>query len=231
MSAMPGGTLKPKAFSWSFSKLKNFETCGFRHLNVDLLKTAVEAPSEALNYGNQVHGALAAACGKGVPLPDEFVYLNKWVKKILAGPGALLVEQKYAIMRNFGKCSYFAPVAWYRGIGDIVRLSPPVALILDWKTGKIKEDSVQLALMAQCIFSHYPDITHVRSEFVWLAEDCTSPEVFTKQDLVDMWPDLLRRVELMEHAAKTNTYPKKPGGLCVNYCPVTSCEFHGKGTR
>ena len=221
-----------KPFAWSYSKLKNFETCPLKHKSYDIDKIVVEGKSEALEYGNAVHKALADAIGKGVPLPAAMSYsLQPWVEKVRSGPGALMVEQQYAITADFNKCTWFSPSAWFRGIGDVVRINDTVALVLDWKTGKIVEDIVQLALMAQCLFVHYPDVQAVRSEFVWLAHDCTTSEVYTRSKMVDMWPGLFERVGVMKQAWDTGVYPPKPSGLCVRHCGVTSCEFHGKGTR
>jgi hypothetical protein len=106
-----------------------------------------------------------------------------------------------------------------------------VALVVDWKTGKVLEDPVQLMLMAQCLFSYYPELTHVRSSYIWLKEDCETPEVFTREEVASQWVDLLPRVTAMENAAKAQDYPPKPGFLCKKYCPVTSCPHHGKGNR
>lgn len=223
-----------KEWAWSYSKLKNFEQCPKKHYEVDLNKTYVEAqtddPDSALNYGNRVHAAFAGAL-KGQPLPDEMKHLQAWVDRVLAGRGELLVEQKYAINRNFQKTAYFANDVWYRGIGDVVRIDTDIALVIDWKTGKILEDSVQLMLMAQCLFSHYPALKYVRSEFVWLKEDCSTPELFTRQEVAEQWADLMPRVAALEIAAKTMTYPPKPGFLCKNYCPVQSCPFWKKGPK
>jgi hypothetical protein len=93
--------------------------------------------------------------------------------------------------------------------------------------------------MAQCIFSHYPEVMVVRSEYVWLKEECTTPEVFKRNDkvkatgdtLIEHWTDLLPRISKLEAASKSLTYPPKPGGLCKKYCVVTSCPFYGKGAR
>lgn len=233
-----------KEWAWSYSKLKNYEECPKKHYEVDLAKTYVESqsddPDSPLNWGNRVHDALKNAL-KGIePLSAEMAAYQKWVDAVLAGPGDLYVEQKYALTRQFQKTAYFADDVWYRGIGDVVRIDKPfmskgeryqLALVMDWKTGKILENPVQLMLMAQCLFSHYPSLTHVRSEFVWLKHDCTSPELFTRQEVAGQWVGLLDRVNALENAAKTNTYPPKPGRLCKNHCPVVSCTYHGKGSR
>lgn len=226
---------KLKEWSWSYSKLKNFEQCPKRMYEVDLSKNYIEPvePGGPLDWGNRVHDSFAKALTGKAPLPEEMTALGyqQWVDRVLAGPGRLLVEQKYAITRAFKQTAYFAHDVWYRGIGDVVRIDRDLALVLDWKTGKILEDSVQLMLMAQCIFSHFPEVKYVRSEFVWLKEDCTSPELFTRQEVAEQWVGLMDRVNGMEQAAKEMNYPPKPGHLCKSYCPVSSCPFHKKGKR
>lgn len=232
-----------KEWSWSYSKLKNFEVCPRKHYEVDLAKTAAETqsddPDSALAWGDRVHKAFAATLKGTALLPPEMEMYRHWIDRVLAGPGTLLVEQKYAITRQFQKAPYFAPNVWVRMIGDVVRIDNPftdrhgkhyqLALAMDWKTGKILEDSVQLMLMAQALFSHYPSLTHVRSEYVWLKDDCTTPEVFTREEVASQWLGLLDRVESLETAHKTQNYPPKPGYLCKKYCPVASCPYWKKG--
>lgn len=222
---------KAKAFAWSFSKLKNYETCPKRHYEVDLARNYTDEDSEALKWGNSVHAAMAARLGPArKPLPDDMALYEPWAKRVDGGPGVLYLEQKYAITKEFGKCAYFADNAWYRGIGDAVRISSRVGLVIDWKTGAIKEDSVQLALMAQCIFAHFPEVQKVRSVYAWLKEgdDCKTDDVFDRSDMADLWVGLLDRVAMLEQAYTTQSYPPKPGRLCKSWCPVTSCIHHGK---
>jgi hypothetical protein len=222
---------KGKRWAWSYSKLKNYETCPKRHYEVDLAKNYIEKvdPDGPLAWGNRVHDALAAVLKGVAPLPEEMEIYQDWVRRVQAGTGKLMIEQKFAITDQFQPCAYFAPDCWYRGIGDVVRLDEEFAMVLDWKTGKILEDSVQLMLMAQCIFAHFPKVQWVRSAFIWLKDDCQSPEMFTRQEVADQWIGLLERVHAMEQAHIQQAYPPKPGRLCKSYCPVTSCIHHGKG--
>lgn len=231
MAKLAGHQARAKEWSWSYSKLKNYETCPKRHYEIDLVKSVKEEEGESLLWGNQVHAAMAKACTGSEQLPATMKDYQRWVDLVRQGPGQLLVEQKYAITRAFGPTTFFGRDAWYRGIGDVVRIDGPVALVLDWKTGKVVEDSVQLMLMAQCIFSHYPEVRRVRSEFIWLKEDCSTPEVFSREELAQQWRELLPRVAKMEMAGKTMTYEPKPSGLCKKFCPVASCPFFGKGGR
>lgn len=219
---------KPKPFAWSYSKLKNFEACPKKHFHVDIKKDAREEDSEALTWGNAVHKALALRVSKGVPLPAGMGHFDKWAKRITSGPGELFVEQQLAITDEFLPCEWFDSSAWYRGIGDVIKVIGPVALVADYKTGKILEDSVQLALMAACVFAHYPKVMRVRSEFIWLKEDANSRADFTRESVVEVWKATWPRIELLKNAHNTQDYPAKPGRLCRNWCPVKICKHHGE---
>ena len=217
-----------KSWAWSYSKLKNYDTCPRRHYEVDIAKNYSDEGGQALIWGNQVHDALAKAL-KGVSLlPPEMHDYQHWLDRVAHGPGELLVEQKFALTKDLLPTEYFSPKVWYRGICDALRLDGPVALAIDWKTGKVLDDSVQLGLMAQCIFAFHPEIKRVRTEFIWLKEDCSTGETYNRNDAAGMWVGLMPRVTVLESAAKTMTYPPKPGRLCARFCPVLSCSHHGK---
>lgn len=218
---------KPKAFAWSYSKLKNYETCPKRYYNVDVAKVVKEEESEQLQYGNMLHKALAEAISGKNPLPEPFSGLQAWVDKVTRTEGEVLVEQQLAITKELGPTEWFGKDAWYRGIADVIKIVGPVAVVLDWKTGKILEDGVQLALMAQCVFAHHPKVEKIRTEFVWLKEDATTRADFTRSDMVNVWNGLLPRVRQLEEAHTSATFPPKPGYLCRKWCPVDSCPHHG----
>jgi hypothetical protein len=220
-----------RPFSWSYSKLNAFENCPRRHYHYDVLKDIVEPKSEKLLEGDTLHKQAAAYLSRGVELPAGRTLLKGWCDRILAGQkalnGRLLVEQKYAITDDFQPCEWFAPNAWFRAIGDAVTLAEPVGLIVDWKTGKILEDSSQLALMAAVLFAHFDKLQRVRSEFVWLAHDCSTPETYTREGLVRMWTNIWPRIEALKSAYESEEYPAKPGGLCKRYCLVKTCPHCG----
>ncbi len=224
------GSALVKPFSWSYSKLRNFEACPKQHFHVDLQKDFHRDESDALLHGNLLHKAAAERISKNKPLPTGMEYLEEWIVPIIGGTevnATILVEQKLAITKEFDRCEFFDKKAWYRGVADVIKIVGPVALAVDWKTGKIIEDSVQLGLMAACIFSHFPDVQRIRTEFAWLAHDASSRVDFKREGMAQFWRDLWPRIEALEHAHITTTYPAKQGGLCKRWCPVTSCGYHG----
>lgn len=218
----------PKAFTWSYSRLKNFEACPKKHYEVDIIKRAKEEEGEQLMWGNQVHDAMAKRCGeKRVPLPKAMERYEPWAARLVTSEGIIHVENKMALTRDFEACSFFDPNVWFRAVGDVIKINGTVGLIIDWKTGKIVEDSVQLALSAACVFAKFPELKKVRSRFVWLKDNATTDEDFTPGDMPNMWKALWPRIEALEHAHNTTTYMAKPGGLCRNWCPVSSCPHMG----
>lgn len=225
-------TAAAKPFAWSYSRYKAYDSCPLRHYEVDIAKNFTEQ-SEQLVWGNEVHKAIEEATVGKTPLPDTMRDYQKWVDQITGGAGTIYVEQKFAITKNFLPTEFFAPDVWFRGICDVLRVSPSgrTALARDYKTGAIKHDSRQLMLMAQCIFVHYPTVQRIKTEFIWLKNDCTGEETFDRDTILNEWPPLMPLVKSMEQSAKTMNYPPKPCGLCARYCPVVSCNFHGKRYR
>lgn len=225
--------------AWSFSKLTSYEDCPKRfyetYLNDEYKET--DRKSDKLIEGDLIHKALAEAFTNGTPLPQSYRWLQPFVDKLINGEGELHVEQRYALNRNLQPVRWTARDCWFRGIADWVRVSGPVALAVDWKTGdNVRPDSVQLALMALCVLCHNPDIQVVVTRYEWVSAHCTTEEVYTRDNLKELWPAILERVARFQKAHTTLVdtndpgiaFPPKPGRLCKRYCPVKSCIYNGK---
>lgn len=231
-----------KAFSWSWSKLKNYRTCPKRHYEIDIAKNIREEESGALKWGHDVHEAMASTVGKGTPLPRTMQHLDEWPRKLLAlkkNDGVpIKVEQKLAMSKDFKPTSFFDASTWFRGVVDVLGVGSQVAISIDWKTGgKIEPEFEQLGLSSQLVFAHYPEVEEVHTAYVWLGHThddgraVTTRKTYTRDAMVPLWNGLLPEVNQMTEAMRTTTYPPKPSGLCIKYCPVVSCPYHGKGSR
>ena len=219
-----------KPFAWSYSKLKNFEICPRRHLETDLLKSVEEEQSHHLVWGDRVHKTAADHLSKGEPLPSDVEnILAPWMARILKDDSAIRkVECNYALTRHLEPCGYFDKDVWFRIKIDVLKISEDVALAIDWKTGKIQADSVQLALTAATVFAHHPEIQNIRTEYIWLAEDATTREDFSREDMPLIWLKLFPRVEQLEKSYDTGIYLETPNRMCASYCRVEACQHHGK---
>ena len=218
-------------FSWSYSQLSNYETCAKRYAHYNVLKDVSEPETDAQREGKELHKVFEDyLLGRRTDLPLGYGPHRAMLDKIKASGGKLYGEQKLAITSSFAPCTYFskAPAAWFRTIIDIARVDGPTAAVLDWKTGKVKEDITQLQLMAAALFAHDPGIQRIKSALVFVNQGHIEPAEFVREDLTEIWSEVLPRVKKMERARAQQEYPPKPGGLCKRYCAVTSCPHHGR---
>ena len=163
VTTMRDGSPRQKPFAWSYSRMKNFETCPKRHYEIDLARSVSEPQGEQLQWGNYVHDCMAARCGpKRTPLPPNVALYEPWAAKMIGDRGEILVEQNLAINKNFTPTGNFDPDAWLRIKCDFVRIDGDVGLTADWKTGKVLEEPVQLALVAAVLFATYPMLKKIR---------------------------------------------------------------------
>jgi len=227
---------RQKPFSWSYSRLKNFEVCGKRYYETDVLKNYNDGDdNEELKWGETVHTAMASRCQTGAALPTGFpAHFEKWCQKVLIGGGEVFTELESAIDENFGEAPWFGardgsgPQPWLRVKIDFVKKQGPIALLVDWKTGKILEDSFQLALSAACAFARWKDLEAIRCSFVWLKEDAESSETFYRNDMPGMWRSLWPRISALTSAHQSMNFPPTASRMCRKWCKVVSCPNHGK---
>jgi RecB family exonuclease len=230
---------KIKNFTWSFSKLKNYETCARRYKAIDVDKEFVQGKTPELERGDKLHEAMHFRVLGTSKLPPEFIYMEPWAEKLtrVVHPSQTIqCELKLANAKDGRPTGYFDRNTWYRGKIDYFRLVPgksdhDYGHIVDYKTGappKFAADNTQLMLNAWTIFHHYKTVVRCRVDYLWTEYNDTSHEIFTREEMPQHMAELLPRVAAMEESHRTNNFPPKPCGLCKDYCDVTSCEHWGK---
>jgi len=227
-----GRVIRPP-FSWSFSAIKNYETCAFRYQQIDLLKAFKEEQSQELKDGFYVHDAMAKRINQAKPLPPNVPY-EHWIDYAMYGVDRTKMifgaERKLAITDRFEPCEYFDKIkpVWLRTVADTLKVHDDYAHIIDWKTGKVKPELDQLVLIGTCVMAHYPQVMRIRAELVWLGSNAKTTADYTAQDVAEFWPDYLQRVEKLRRARETNDFPVTKSGLCKRHCVVTSCQHCGQ---
>lgn len=220
-------------FAWSYSRLKNFEACPLKYKTVDIDKLHVESTQE-LDRGEQLHAAMYERIAKGTKLPIPFSYMERWAKRLttqLDPAEETYCELKLALNSEYQPTAFMAHNVWCRARIDYVKIIPQQAHIVDYKTGRPREDDAQLALAAAMIFHHYPEVDQIRTEFLWTEYSDTSHRIIHRNELPDIWDELLPRVTALREAHDHEDFPAVPCGLCAKYCPVSTCQYWGKRLR
>lgn len=224
----------PEVKPWSYSALTAYETCPKKYWHLSVGKDVKEPPSEILEWGSQVHKAVENNIKKDKPLPMGMKQFGKVVEPLKnAGKRAqsTAVELKLALDRNFQPCGWFGEQVWVRSVLDYAIMNKNKAMLIDWKTGKRRENEEQLSLMTAVMFAQDEDLEAVDSAFVWLAEPpsrAISRVSYSRADLPRIWDNFLPRVERYEAAHRHQEFPAKPNFQCERFCPVKSCPYNGR---
>jgi CRISPR/Cas system-associated exonuclease Cas4 (RecB family) len=215
--------------AWSYSQLKNYETCPKRYYHYNVAKDINEPESQNLRDGNALHKAFENRAN-GIPWPLGYGMYEPLMKRLLDAPGTHYAEKKLAMTATFEPRAYFGSGVWLRGQVDFTKILPDrvTAIIVDWKDGKVKEDDTQLRINATLAFVHMPELETVRSALAFVNHQKTLPAEYTRSSLTEIWAELMPRVRAMETARHAQEFPPKPSGLCRKWCAVVSCPHHGK---
>lgn len=216
--------------AWSHSALTSFEICPKRYWHLNIKKDYVEPQSEHQIWGNEVHQAIARRLKSAEPFPLGMKQFEPLIAPLADLPGKPLIEQKLALDVNFQPCGWFDDHVWCRVIIDAAFIRGARAILMDWKTGKRKEEDDQLALMAGVMFAQMPELEAIDSAFWWLQEkpsNAIAKTSFTRTDVPTIWGRFLRRVQVFQQSYHRGEYPATPSGICRKYCPVRSCPYHG----
>lgn len=223
-----------KPIAWSHSSLNRFLSCGKMYYHINVAKDFREEKSEQLLWGERVHKFMEQCLLRNDTRTEQVrrriendVSLEIYrpiAERFAATAGNLTTERQLAITNAFQPTGWFAHDVWCRGVLDACWLAGNVARVVDWKTGRRKQDNRQLMLFALLIFAHHPEIERVNTAFVWLQSGKIDTEKFHRSDLPKLWQEFLPDVRRMEYAYKTQTWIPKPSGLC-SWCPVRSCTF------
>lgn len=217
------------SFSWSYSALTAFETCPWRYYLTKIKKEVVEPTTPATAEGRQAHKALELHLTGQQWLPEKYKAWVPLAERVKQTEGRLEVERRYALTSSYRETDYYAKDVWLRVVFDVQVVRPRNAIVLDWKTGKRKLDIDQNKLFAATAFELHPNINEVRTGYIWLKEMKLDTQTYQRQELPQLWQDFSARVHRMEKAVDTGDFPKRPSGLCRQWCPVgkARCEHCG----
>lgn len=218
----------------SFSKMMDYETCPRQYEAKHVLKTVKFQQNEAAKWGDYVHKCLENYIRYGTPLPSNAKMYQAYADAIYAKwPDAqqVIAERQIALNPYLMETGYFDGDVWIRAKLDVTVLRSGEAIVLDWKTGKIKDDPKQLMFYALLVMCLYPDVQRVRAGFVWLKDGVMSPPAtFHRNQFDQMLGVWVGKYTKIKDAHESGVFPPRPSGLCNGWCDVTSCE-HWKPKR
>jgi O-succinylbenzoate synthase len=217
--------------AWSYSSIKTFDQCPKKYFHLKVVKDVKDTPGEAADYGTAVHLAAEEYIRNGTPIPDKFAFMRPIVERLEQLPGEKHAELKLGIRKDFSPCDFFAKDVWWRGVADLVVVDGHRAWCVDYKTGKNARyaDTKQLDLLAGALFSHFPEVTKVKSSLLYVVSGNLIPKKHMVTERSRYLAVFDEQLDRLDAAMENGVWNAKTSPLC-GWCPVTSCE-HWKPRR
>lgn len=207
----------------SYTLLKAFEQCARQAQRRYITKDLPFEESDASRWGTRVHEAMEARLN-GKPLPKEMQLHEAWFAD-LTGAKA---EVKLGVRRDWSPCGFFDKDVWFRGKLDVLLLAPLMAIIIDWKTGKRREDPDELEIFAALLHAHHPR-KRIIGWYVWLKDKAVG-KLHDLSNTEAKTAEITERMARAEYAIRTNHFPPNETPLC-DWCGLKTCEFNPRRSR
>lgn len=217
--------MKPPIKRWSFSALRDFETCSYRIFLAKVEKApqpVIEDPNHPLERGKRIHTEAEEFIKGENGLTRNLRKCESTLEQLheLYEQGLVDVEEKWGLDRQWRPVSWDNPECW-----GMVRLDAMVhgdrgLHVYDHKTGKSWNKDVahiqQMQLYAIAAFMYFPDTTLVETSLLYLDEGKESSRVYTRSALADLLPRWQARAERLTSAT---AFPAKPNKGNCRFCP------------
>lgn len=213
------------AFAFSFSVVDMYRTCPKKYYHLKVLKDFKDSDSSFAAEGKEIHEALKARVIDGSPLPLQLRYLEPMASRFAEKEGEKHGEVQLALNRNFEPCAWYDDECYVRAIIDLLIVNGPHALVVDWKTGKVRPKADQLKLAAAVLSRQMPELKEFTLAFVWVKHKEITSLKIEVGNMDDVWADWIEAADEIESAIKTTDFPAEPSPLC-KWCPVESCPHH-----
>lgn len=244
MELIPTTTIPPQ----THSSLQTFDLCPRQYSARYREKSVTFQQSYEGTWGDEAHKHLEnqLKAGGAYQFPDKChkdtgqnMREYQWIGEALlarakAKGGYVLAERKFAIDYGRETDDYWNKSTWLRGKIDVTIIYPDLRLaeVTDLKTGKKKDDPLQVDLYSVSAMLDYGNVDTVKAGYIWgklpPAKAIDKPKVYTRDYIQPILNTFELKTNEVKHAWATGNFPPKPNFLCKGYCDVFSCEFNGR---
>lgn len=198
------------------------QNCPYKAFRRHVKRDLPYAKTEAMERGIAVHEAMEDRIGKGKPLPDDMRAAEHIALTLTRLPDTIPVRVEYrlAIKADASPCAWDARDAWFRGKLDVAVIGKG-AWLIDWKTGKVREDPFELECQGLLLHANHPDCDPIVGEYYWMIEG--RPGLRYTLDPMEAYRKVGKLYAEMRGYLEKGEWPKRKNPLC-GFCDVLDCE-------
>ena len=214
-----------KLMPQSPSSVNQFETCPRQYAHKYIIKDVEFVETDAIREGNQFHRAAHMRLSMGAETPARWAAFEPMFQQVSKLPN-LETELQMAIDNEFQATSYRRRLVG--GAIDVLSISKDrkAAYVIDWKTGKPREDMTQLEINALCVFAAHESVERVKIAFAYIKTGTLDPVTLPRTAVPKLRERLEGKILRIRNAHENADFQPRPSGLCKAHCDVLSCEFN-----
>jgi hypothetical protein len=208
----------------SYTLLNTWDICAHQAARRYIIKDLPKEPqTKEMVWGNYVHDAMEKRVKHKTPLPADIVAYEKYAAPL--DQCTVQAEQKLGFTAAGRPCGFFDNDVWFRGKVDIsILLRTDAAAVVDWKTGKPREEPFELETSALLLQAHKPEITYLVGTYVWFKED-RKGDLHQLSNTEKTWKKINTRASEIQWSIDKGEFTKTPGPLC-GFCNVFDCQHN-----
>lgn len=221
----------PTPLPWSYSALNQFKICSWAYHEQYVSKRIKKVDTEQKDWGKLVHKSFEDYLDSdgGIALPPSLVEHKDYVDRVIRRhEGILFTEMQGALDRNLMPVSeWWDKSIWFRVVLDVLKVirGGNAALVVDWKTGKLRDDmELQNQLFAIFVWHLFPEVDVVDTRLYFTETGTELRKVYGRAQEDELWDHFLPDLKQYREAFKQDIWQKRPGWKCKGHCEVTDCE-------
>lgn len=217
---------KPLVYSYTF--ISTYLNCPRMAYERYVTKSTPYVESEQMKWGNTVHKAFEQRINYRRHLPESLTAWEPLCLQLELTP--VKAEVKLGTNALGAPQQFFGDHVWFRGALDVVKVQTNTAMILDWKTGKTREDPLELEVFGLLLRVHYPEVEKVTGNYIWMQTGKLgqSHELSDHRRTWDFIRKISDEIDRLKSHVGDGPWPEKQNGLCKAWCDVVSCPYNGK---
>lgn len=194
---------------YSYSKMSLHGQCNrkFKYKYIDKIKVPF-VYNEALLKGGAIHSILEEFPEKSThKLAEKYQHIaDKFLQTDLAKEifsNNSIREMSFGLTEKLEPCGYSDNNAIYRGFIDYIYTQDDMLHVVDWKTGKAKEekwqDYTQLMTYAIYFFQRYEKLQTIKIRYVYVEHNLENPIILERKYLQNYINELMTNINNAEH--------------------------------
>lgn len=209
----------------NYTMLSDFWNCPKKCYHARIAKDLPpERKSDAQLHGIEVHEAFEQSIKVGEILPSIVKHAALLQPLLPYKPHA---ELKLGMTADGSSATFFGK-PFMRGVADVAIVNaqhaPTMAMLVDWKTGKVREDKKELECQAILLRANFPTLQKITGCYGWLVENRMG-QAYDLSSLGRPYAAIHATHAEMTKCLDTRTWPENPNPLC-GWCPVKACKYN-----